>query len=59
MTDEPQSQSPAPSDEDRPEYSPSATDKVAALVDQRPEVATGGAFAGGILFALILKRLGR
>jgi len=59
VTDEPQSQSPAPSDEDRPEYSPSTSDKVAALVDQRPEIAAGGALAGGILFALILKRLGR
>ena len=59
MTDELPSEPPAPPEEDRPEYSTSATDKVTALVDQRPEVAAGGAFAGGILFALILKRLGR
>jgi hypothetical protein len=26
---------------------------------ERPEVVVGGAFAGGLLFALILKRLGR
>ena len=33
--------------------------KVAQTVDQRPEVLVGGAFAGGLLFAMILKRLGR
>jgi hypothetical protein len=38
---------------------PSVTDKIAALVDERPEVGAGGAFAGGIVLALILKRLGR
>jgi hypothetical protein len=42
-----------------PPPGPSATDKVAALIDERPELGAGGAFAGGILFALILKRLGR
>jgi hypothetical protein len=26
---------------------------------ERPEVLIGGAFAGGLVFALILKRLGR
>lgn len=26
---------------------------------ERPEVATGAAFAGGLLLAMILKRLGR
>jgi hypothetical protein len=26
---------------------------------ERPEVAVGAAFAGGLVFALILKRLGR
>ena len=28
-------------------------------VTERPEALVGGAFAGGLLFALILKRLGR
>jgi hypothetical protein len=32
---------------------------VAAAVDDRPELAVGGAFAGGLLLALILKRLAR
>jgi hypothetical protein len=42
-----------------PQPGASATDKVAALLDERPELGAGGAFAGGIVFALILKRLGR
>jgi hypothetical protein len=33
--------------------------RVAALADERPEVAVGAAFAGGLLVAMILKRLGR
>jgi hypothetical protein len=31
--------------------------QVAAQVDERPELAVGGAFAGGLLLALILKRI--
>jgi hypothetical protein len=43
---------------------PSAADvslqaRVAALTDERPEVAVGAAFAGGLVAAMILKRLGR
>jgi hypothetical protein len=38
---------------------PSPIEKVNALVAERPEVGVGGAFAGGIVLALILKRLGR
>jgi len=30
-----------------------------ALADDRPEVAVGAAFAGGLVFAMILKRLAR
>ena len=33
--------------------------RVAALADDRPEVAVGVAFAGGLVVALILKRLVR
>ncbi|MGO9498552.1 MAG: hypothetical protein ACLQA5_17865 [Solirubrobacteraceae bacterium] len=33
--------------------------RIEALVDERPEVAVGAAFAGGLLAAMILKRLGR
>jgi hypothetical protein len=29
------------------------------LAEQRPELLVGGAFAGGMLLALVLKRLGR
>jgi hypothetical protein len=32
---------------------------VAATLKARPELAAGAAFAGGFLFALILKRLAR
>jgi hypothetical protein len=33
--------------------------KVNALVNERPEVAVVGAFAGGLLAAMIVRRLGR
>ena len=33
--------------------------RAAALADDRPEVAMGAAFAGGLLVAMILKRLAR
>jgi hypothetical protein len=48
-----------PAVESGPQPGPSPIDKVTALVAERPEVGVGGAFAGGIMFALILKRLGR
>jgi hypothetical protein len=31
----------------------------AALVEERPEVAVGAAFAGGFVLAMLLKRLAR
>jgi hypothetical protein len=34
-------------------------ERAVSLADQRPEVAVGAAFAGGLLLAMILKRLGR
>jgi hypothetical protein len=34
-------------------------ERVAAIAQERPEVAVGAAFAGGVLFALILKRIAR
>ena len=37
----------------------SAPQRAAAMANERPEVAVGAAFAGGLLLALILKRLGR
>jgi hypothetical protein len=37
--------------------SPSVQQSAAAAVTQRPEVAVGAAFAGGLVLALILKRL--
>ncbi len=39
--------------------SPTPIDRATAFVDQRPEVAVGAAFAGGLVFAMILKRLAR
>jgi hypothetical protein len=48
-----------PAVEAGPQPGPSPIDRVTALVTERPEVGVGGAFAGGIVFALILKRLGR
>jgi hypothetical protein len=37
----------------------SAGQQVAAHVDERPELAVGAAFGGGLLLALILKRIAR
>jgi hypothetical protein len=34
-------------------------ERAIALANERPEVAAGAAFAGGLLLALILKRLAR
>jgi hypothetical protein len=47
-------QPPLPSDPQR-HTSPSP----AVIVEQRPEVGVGAAFAGGFVLALILKRLAR
>lgn len=33
--------------------------RAATLANERPEVAAGAAFAGGLVLAMILKRLGR
>jgi hypothetical protein len=33
--------------------------RVAALADDRPEVAVGAAFAGGLVLAMIFKRVAR
>jgi hypothetical protein len=48
-----------PAVETGPQRGPSPIDKVTTLLVERPEIGVGGAFAGGIAFALILKRLGR
>lgn len=37
--------------------SPSVPERAATLANDRPELAAGAAFAGGLLLALILKRL--
>jgi hypothetical protein len=46
----------SPDDEAPPADGPSGA---AALISERPEVAVGAAFAGGLILAQILKRLGR
>jgi hypothetical protein len=38
---------------------PSAIEKFVSLVNERPEVGVGLAFAGGLVLATILKRLAR
>lgn len=40
-----------------PTGSPSVQERALALANDRPEVAAGAAFGGGLLLALILKRL--
>ena len=37
----------------------SVPERAAAIAQERPEVAVGAAFGGGLLLALILKRLAR
>ncbi|MBV9802529.1 MAG: hypothetical protein JO130_05040 [Solirubrobacterales bacterium] len=37
---------------------PSVQERAATLASDRPEIAVGAAFGGGLLLALILKRLG-
>jgi hypothetical protein len=37
----------------------SLPERAAAIANERPEVAAGAAFGGGLLIALILKRLAR
>jgi hypothetical protein len=37
----------------------SVPERAAAIANERPEVAAGAAFGGGLLLALILKRLAR
>jgi hypothetical protein len=37
----------------------SVPERAATIVNERPEVAVGAAFAGGLLLALILKRIAR
>jgi hypothetical protein len=37
----------------------SVPERAAAIANERPEIAVGAAFGGGLLLALILKRFGR
>jgi hypothetical protein len=59
VSGEPQSTLDSTAVEDSFESAQSAGEQVAARVDERPELAVGAAFGGGLLFALILKRLAR
>lgn len=40
-----------------PAGGPSVTERASSIANERPEVAVGAAFGGGLLLALILKRL--
>ena len=42
-----------------PQTEPSAIDKLKAKLDERPEFGVGAAAAGGVVVALIARRLGR
>jgi hypothetical protein len=61
VTEDIETSTPQPPADDSPTAAgaPSAPQRAAAIVDERPEVAVGAAFAGGLLFALILKRVAR
>ena len=50
--------SPAP-EPSTPPHNASDGSSAAALASERPELAVGVAFAGGFLFAMLLKRLAR
>jgi hypothetical protein len=48
------------SDPSTPAAAPvSPQERLAAIANERPEAAAGAAFVGGVLLALILKRLAR
>jgi hypothetical protein len=58
VTDQPVSASePVSASGDDAHASPVA--QLSARVDERPELAVGGAFAGGLVLGLLLKRLAR
>ena len=67
MTEQIQTSSSQPATTDSPPLSagsgasdsPGLPQRAAALADQRPELVAGAAFAGGLLFAIILKRVAR
>jgi len=42
-----------------PASGPSLQERAAALLQERPEVGVGAAFGGGLVLALILKRIAR
>jgi hypothetical protein len=48
-----------PADTAAPQVAAGPSSGPAEVVNDRPEIAVGGAFAGGLVFALILKRLAR
>jgi hypothetical protein len=50
---------PAPAPEQPVELPPAPPGSAESVVTERPEVAVGAAFAGGLVLAMILKRLGR
>jgi hypothetical protein len=49
----------APVAEPAPTTAASAGSPAASILEERPEVAIAGAFVGGLVLALILKRLAR
>lgn len=51
--------SPSPDGSEPGATGTSLPERAARIADERPEVAVGAAFAGGLLLAMILKRLGR
>ena len=62
MTDHPQPVTSAPPEDPNAGSTSTASSggfDPATLVHDRPEVAVGAAFAGGFVFAMILKRLAR
>ena len=63
MTEDIPTETPQPTVEDTPSAaaggSSAIQERVAAIANERPEVAIGAAFVGGLLLALILKRIAR
>jgi hypothetical protein len=51
--------SPSAAGQTPPAAGPSVQERALALADERPEVAVGAAFAGGLVLALILRRIAR
>ena len=58
-TQQPAGGAPSPPTQQPASGAPSVQERAVAIVHERPEVGVGAAFGGGLILALILKRIAR